>query len=149
MKSKPVIPLDDNHRRGIGTALLLLDRMLCEVEQYAQGREAHSVFYVEHNGLTSDQRTHLLTEVAQMRDLLRGLKDGLGLETEIEDVARRIWGEASTFWEVLVETKSRFLKRYGAPPEGLARYLDPRIDALIEHLRNLTDLVRPAGKRRA
>jgi hypothetical protein len=81
-----------------------------------------------------------------MRGLLRELKDALGLEVETEDVGRKIWGECSTFWEVLVETKSRFLKRYGPPPDGLAEYLDPQIDVLIEHLRNLTDLVRPAAK---
>jgi hypothetical protein len=146
MKPKPVIVLGDNHRRGIVAALLLLDRMLCEVEQYAQGREVHSVFCVERNTLSPDDRRDLLAEIAQMRDLLRELKDGLGLETETDDVGRRIWGEGSTFWEVLVETKSRFLRRYGQPPDGLAPYLDPRIDLLIEHLRNLTDLVRPAGK---
>jgi hypothetical protein len=139
-------PVGDNQRRAIRAALRLLDRMLCEVEPYAQGREVHSVFYVERNGLSPDARTNLLGEIAQMRDRLRELKDDLGLEAEPEDVGRRIWGECSTLWEVLVETKSRFLQRYGPPPAGLAPYLDPRIDILIEHLRHLTDLVRPAGK---
>jgi len=147
MKPKPVIALGDNHRRGIGTALLLLDRMLCEVEEYARGREARSVLYIERNALSADQKTSLLAEITQMRDLLRELKDGLGLEAETEDVARKIWGQGSTFWEVLVETKSRYLKGYGQPPPQLAEYLDPRIDVLIEHLRNLTDLVRPGERR--
>jgi hypothetical protein len=146
MEPKPTIPLGDNHRRGILAALLLLDRMLCEVEQYAQGREVHSVFYVEQNALTASQRKSLLAEIAQMRGLLQDIKDGLTLEAQTEEVGRRIWGEGSTLWEVLVETKSRFLKRYGPPPEGLAPYLDPRIDTLIEHLRKLTDLVRPVAK---
>jgi hypothetical protein len=138
VKSKPIIPLGENHRRGIIAALLWLDRMLWEVEEYANGREAHSVFYIEHNALSPERRTSLRAEIAQMRGLLRELKDGLGLETGPEDVGRRIWGECLTFWEVLVETKSRFLNRYGQPPAGLAEYLDPRVDALIEHLRNLT-----------
>jgi hypothetical protein len=146
MKPKPVISLSDNHRRGIGTALFLLDRMLCEVEEYARGREARSVLYVEQNTLAPEQRTSLLAETAQMRALLQEIKDGLGLEAQPEDVGRKIWGECSTFWEVLVETKSRFLKRYGPPPALLAPYLDPRIDVLIAHLRTLTDLVRPAEK---
>jgi hypothetical protein len=41
---------------------------------------------------------------------------------------------------LLVETKSRFLKRYGPPPAELAPYLDPRIDAFVGHLRNRTAL---------
>jgi hypothetical protein len=146
MKPKPIISLSDNHRRGIGTALFVLDRMLCEVEEYARGREASSVFYVEQNALSADQKEGLLAEIARMRDALQEIKDGLGLEMEAEDVGRRIWGESSTLWEILVETKSRFLKRYGPPPEELGAYLDPRIDAVLEYLRNLTNLVRPDKK---
>jgi len=107
VKPKPVIPLGPNHRRGIVAALLLLDRMLCEVEQFAQGREVHSVFYVERNALPADQKAGLLAEIAQMRDMLRDLRAGLGVETEPEDVGRKDWGECSTFWEVLVDTKGR------------------------------------------
>ena len=146
MKPKAIISLSNNHRRGIGTALFVLDRMLCEAEEYARGREARSVFYVEQNALSADQREGLLAEIARMRDALREIKDGLGLEAEAEDVGRKIWGESSTLWEVLLETKSRFLKRYGPPPDELGAYLDPRIDALLEHLRNLTNLVRPGEK---
>jgi len=146
MKPKPVISLSDNHRRGIGTALFLLDQMLCEVEEYARGREVRSVFYIERNALSADQKASLLGEITQMRDLLQELEDGLGLEAEAEHVGRKIWGQCSMFWEVLVGTKSRYLKGYGEPPPGLAEYLDPRIDLLIERLRNLTDLVRPAER---
>lgn len=141
MKPRPTIALSENHRRGIGTALLLFDRMLCEIEEYAYGREIRSVLYVEHNALSDDQKAGLLAEIAQIRGVLRELKDALGLEIETEDVGRKIWGECSTFWEVLMETKSRFLARYGPPPEGLAEYLDPRIEGLIASLHNLTKSV--------
>jgi hypothetical protein len=142
MKHKPTILLGDNHRKGISTALSLLDQMLCQVEQYAHGRQIRSVLYVERNALSANQKKSLLAEIAQMRHLLKELKDALGLEAKTEDAGRKIWGQGSTFWEILVETKSRFLKRYGQPPDGLAEYLDPRIDLLIEHLRNLTELAR-------
>ena len=146
MKPKAIISLSDNHRRGIGTALFVLDRMLCEVEEYARGREARSVFYVEQNALSADQKEGLLAEIAQMRDACsEEIKDGLGLEMEPEDVGRKIWGESSTLWEVLVETKSRFLKRYGPPPDDLAPYLDPRIDALTRALAE-PDEPRPAER---
>jgi len=86
--------------------------------------------------ITGSRRTR-----TQIRGVLRELRDVLGLEIETEDVGRKIWGECSTFWEILMETKSRFLARYGPPPEGLAEYLDPRIDGLIASLRNLTKSV--------
>jgi hypothetical protein len=81
----------------------------------------------------------LLAEITQMRAVLQELKDGL--EAQIEDVGRRIWGQGATFWEVLVETKSPRLKRYGLVPEGLAEYLDARIDDLTASLQNLTKSV--------
>jgi len=147
MTSKVINSLGDCHRRGIGTALSLFDQMLCEVEEYARGREARSVFYQERNGLSDEQKSRLLDEVSQMRAALQELKDGLGLKAEIEDVGRKICGQSSTFYEVLVETKSRYLKRYGQPPSELAEYLDPRIDVLIQHLRNLTALVLSSADR--
>lgn len=141
MKSKPIIPLGDNHRRGIVAALLLFDRIICEIEEYAYGREVRSVLYVECNTLSEDQKNRLLAEIAQIRRLLQELKDGLGLEAQAEDVGRKIWGQGATFWEVLVETKSPRLKRYGPVPKGLAEYLDPRIDDLTASLQNLTKSV--------
>jgi len=141
MSDRVRIPIGGSHRRGIAAALLLFDRRLCEIEEYAYGREIRSILYVEHNRLSEDQKARLLAEISQIRGVLRELRDVLGLEIETEDVGRKIWGECSTFWEILMETKSRFLARYGPPPEGLAEYLDPRIDGLIASLRNLTKSV--------
>ena len=39
VKLKPVIPLGAKHPREIMASLLLLDRMLCEAEEYARGRD--------------------------------------------------------------------------------------------------------------
>jgi len=140
MSNHASIPISDNHQRAIVSALLLFDRMLCEVEEYAYGREVRSVLYVERNALSEDQKSKLLAEVSQMRAVLQELKDSLGLDAEIEDVGHKIWAQGSTFWEVLVETKSRYLKGFGQVPPQLTQYLDPRIDVLIQHLRNLTAL---------
>lgn len=141
MKRDPIILLGDNHRRGITTAFRLLDEMLFEFEDYARGREVRSVFYQERNALSAGQKGGLLAEIKRMRDLMQEIKDALGLKAEVENVARRIWGSSSAFWVVLVETKSKYMKRYGDAPPELAEYLDPRIEVLIEHLRNLTGLV--------
>jgi hypothetical protein len=140
MAAKPHISLSDNHRRGISTTFQLLDKMLCDVEEYARGREVRSIFYRERNALSADQRKGLLAEIKQMRDVMREVKAGLGLDAEVENVASKIWGSSSGFWEILVETTSRHLKRYGSPPAELAEYLDPRMDKLIEHLTSLTKL---------
>ncbi len=94
MAAKPDIPLGDNHRRGISTTFRLLDKLLCEIEEYARGREVRSIFYREKNTLSADQKKGLLAEIKQMRDLMQEVKGGLGLDAEVENVAARIWGHS-------------------------------------------------------
>ena len=130
--------LSENHRRAISTAALMLDEMLCKFEQYARGRELHSVAYHERNRLSHKQREKLLAEIEQIRTILRELKDALHLEADTQDVGRNIWATSSAFWAVLVETETKYLRRYGRTPSGLAEFLDPRIEAMIRHLRNVS-----------
>lgn len=141
---KPLTGLSENHQRGLTTALVLLDEMLCEIEHFAQGRQYRSVFYVERNRLSPDHRTRLAAEVGRMRRLLRELQEDLELKPTIEDPARKIWGHASGFWEVLVEAQSPYLRRYGDVPPALANYLDPRLEKLISHLGTIVDIARQA-----
>ncbi len=143
MKQKPnAIDVHANHKRGILSALRLLDQMLCEIEEYAQGREVASVLYRERNTLTAAQKQALTSETAAMKQELKEIKDRLGLAARKESVAREIWAKSSGLWETLVETTSRHLKRYGPVSEELAEFLDPRIEQLIEHLLNLSRLSR-------
>lgn len=132
--------LSENHRRAISTAAVLLDEMLCEFEECARGRERRGVLYHERNRLTSRQRARLLAEIEQARVVLRELKEALDLQAVEEDVRQRIWAAASTFWEVLVETETKRLRRYGEMPPGLAECLDPRMEALIERLQTLSSI---------
>jgi len=130
--------LSESHKRSILTACILLDEMLCEFEEFARGREIRSVFYKEHNRLSPRQRERLLAEIQRVREILCELKEALGLETEPQDVAQRVWGSSSSFWAVLVETESKYLRRYGKMPQGFAQYHDPKVEGLIQHLRNMS-----------
>jgi hypothetical protein len=131
-----------NHKRAISATLTLLDEMLCEFEEYAQGRERHGALYHERNSLSDKQRRGIQSEVAAMRRTIRELKEALRLTGRRDEAAQHIWGRASAFWEVLVETQSRYLRRYGELAPGLKECLDPRIEVLIAHLQTLVDLSR-------
>jgi len=135
----------ENHKRAIVTTLALLDEMLCGFEQIARGHECHAVMYSERNTLSEDQRRTVRAEIAQMRKIIRQIKESLGLEEQTEDLGAKIWASSSAFWEVLVEMKSRYLKRYGDPPRGLAEYLDPLVDNLIAHMAVISEASRPAS----
>ena len=141
MAQENAVEVGENHKRAIGTTLTLLDEMLCEFEEYAQGRERHGVMYHERNSLSDKQRRGIQSEVAAMRRTMRELKEALGLTDSRDEVAQHIWARASAFWEVLVETQSRYLRRYGEFAPGLKECLDPRIEVLIARLLTLVGLI--------
>jgi len=139
MPKPPFTRLSDSHKRGIEVTLAVLDEALCEFEDWAGGRERHSVFYSESNNLSPEQRQAIRAEVARMRDLLRELRD-LGLAGRTENAANLIWGKCSVLWVNLQELESKSLTRYGAVPPGLAEILDPKIERLIDHLRHIFNI---------
>ena len=143
MAQSKSLNVSENHKRAISSSLILLDQMLCEAEQIANGRESRSVLYEERNALSPEQRERLLAEISTMREMLSEIKTRLGLRAQVENLSRVIWARSSGLWPMLVETQSRHLKGYGEVPPELAGYLDPAIERLIDHLISIADLAGP------
>ena len=129
--------LGENFKRGIETTLVSLDEALCEFELWANGRELRSVLCSERNKLSPAQREAILSEVAGMREMLRELRDDLGLEGRIRGGANNISGTCAVLSVNLEELKGRHLGRYGEPPPELLEYLDPRIKSLMTSLNHI------------
>ena len=137
MSNSALIEMNENHRRGIGTTLRLFDAMLCRFEEWARGREVHSVFYHEKNGLSPEQRRRLIEEIEALRMLLVRFRDDLGLNPSVEYAENDIWGGCSGFWENLVELESKHLRRYGDVAPELSRYMDEHVPELIVGLERI------------
>ncbi len=135
------LSLKENHRRSIATALGLLDETLCLFEEYAKGREIHSVFFEERNVLTTRQRKALLEEIGRLREIMREIKETLGLRIRIVDVSKKIWGSGAGFWEILAELEPKRLRAYGSVPEELGAFLKPTVSALIEGMMRISSIV--------
>jgi hypothetical protein len=134
--------LSDTHRRGIGATLKVLDEVLCGFEQWAAGREVHSVLYSERNGLSAEQRERIRAQIAGVRETLAELQHALSLEGTVQDVTNIIRGECAVLWSNLVELESKRLGRYGLPPPDLGAYLDPRVAKLIAHVNRIVETVK-------
>jgi len=134
--------MNDAHKRGISITLTILDETICEMEKWANGREVQSVFYRERNTLSSRQRQQILSEIAQMRSLLRELQETLGLEPTVQDAAAAIRGKCSGLWEHIVELKAKHMRRYGEVPADLNEYLDPRAEQLIQGILHILDALK-------
>ena len=129
--------MSEHHIRGISTTLALLDKALCEFDQWAKGHEIRSVLYQVLNTLSDGQRQTIAAEVAEMRTLLTEIKTTLNLEVSARSVEKTIVGSCSVLWASLVELEGSRLRRYGEVPPGLAEYLDPRIASLNKGLRRI------------
>ena len=124
--------MSELHLRGISTALALLDETLCAFELWASGREDHGVLYHERNPLSPKEREAISSATRQIREELRDVRDMLGLEAKVQDVASSIWGWCCVMMEPLQELQGRYLRRYGEPPAELVQYLDPKVAKLCE-----------------
>lgn len=137
--------MSENHMRGISTTLALLDKALCEFEQWAKGHEIRSVLYQVLNPLSEAQRQLIVVEVAELKRLLEEIRDHLNLEGTVRSADKMIMGSCSVLWASVVELESDRLKRYGEAPAGLAEYLDPLVVSLNTHLRRISRIVATGG----
>ena len=141
--------MSDNHIRGISVTLSLLDEDLWEFDQWAKGQEVRSVLYEVRNTLSEGQRQLIAEQVAKMREILRELRDTLGLEGFLHLVDKMVASSCAMQWASLLELESSRLRRYGELPPGLAEYLDPKVSILNEELGRISRIVAPAARRRS
>jgi len=137
--------LTDNQRRAIGTALGLLDAMLCDFERWADEGDIRSVLYQRTNRLTRDRVRLVRERAAEMRSTIVRLRNDLGLEDRHEEVATMIWSRAMGYLETLAELESRYLRAYGDVSPPLAKYLDPHVRAMSDCLYRLAEAVQTSG----
>ncbi len=124
--------MSESHIRGISTSLAILDETLCAFERYASGAENHGVLYHEWDPFSPREGEAILSLIRQIREELQQIRDRLGLEPKVQDLASSIWGWCCTIMEPLQELEGRYLRRYGEPPAELVQYLDPKVAKLCE-----------------
>jgi hypothetical protein len=142
MQKKLFAELGEGQRRAIATTLTILDEALCEFELWTKGREIRSVLYSESNSLSQEKRRAVLREIDVVRDLLRELRENLGLEGKVQSAADAVLSRCAILWADLVALESRHLKRYGQPSSEFAAYLDPKVAQLIGHLENIRNVIK-------
>lgn len=137
---RPLIELSENHRQTISITLQLLDKALCEWDDWARGCVQTRVMYREKDTFSTEQRNELQTKVARIRRIISGLHDDLQLEAKVVLTSQPIVGQAAVLWEMLAELNSRSLEGYGRVPEELANYLDPIGEKLAAEMNEISFL---------
>ncbi|MCX8053954.1 MAG: hypothetical protein N3B12_09105 [Armatimonadetes bacterium] len=134
--------LSEAHRRGIRATLVFVDEALCEIQQWAEGRELCSELYRERNKLSTDQRRLLIGELERMRQVLANLRDELGLEIEVRGAEAAVHSLACSLWPHLAELKGKHLKRYGPASLAAIERLALSVDELIAGVQRMAEIAR-------
>lgn len=119
------IELSENHRRSISITLQLVDKTLCEWDDWANGHLRSGVMYREQDTFSPTQKVKLREKIAAIRALMMRMRDDLQLPPSVVVTSQPIVGHSSVLWEMLVDLDSRSLRAYGEVPEDVARYVDP------------------------
>jgi hypothetical protein len=130
--------LTDNHRRTISVSLHLLDKQLCQWEQWINRHPAPGVMYQQRDTLSASEKKELQMRISNFRALIVRLRDDLKLVPERPRTAQLIVGQATVLWEMLAELNSSSLRGYGIVSPQLAAYIDPVGETLTQQMHEIS-----------
>ena len=134
------IELRENHKRSISVSLHLLDKGLCEWEQWMSGQVPSGVMYQPQDTLSAAAKKELRTRIKKMRELIVRLRDDLKLAPARPRTTSLIVGQATVLWEMLAELNSSSLHGYGTVSPQFAAYIDPIGESLTRQMHEISAL---------
>lgn len=141
-------PLSENHRRSISVSLHLVDKELCQWEQWIERPPAAGVMYQQRDTLSAREKKELRRRIADLRGDISRLRDDLKLAPATPSTASLLVGQANVLWEMLAELNGSALRGYGKVPPELSRYLDPIGTSLARQMYEISTLFsKPAATR--
>ena len=90
---------------------------------------------------TKEQIRAMLVEIL---DKVASIKLDLGLPKQTVGLEKLIESRLSHIWVTLHESRSQSLRGYGAVPEKLKEYLDPRVEEILRLLARLREALQKA-----
>ena len=140
--------LSDNHRRSISVILHLLDKELCQWEQWIAHPPAPGVMYQQQDNLSAAEKAELRRRINRLREEILRVRSDLELNPATPSTTNLMVGQANLLWEMLAELNSSSLRGYGDVPVTLERYLDPVGASLAQQMFEIsTSFTTPARKR--
>jgi hypothetical protein len=134
------IELSENHHRSISITLQLVDKALCEWDDWTKGKLRVGVMYRQSDTFSPEQKNELRNKTDGIRQLTTQMRDDLQLETSVIATAHSMLGQAGVLWEMLAELNGRALQKSGKVPEDLTRYLDPIGEQLAAEMNEIARL---------
>jgi hypothetical protein len=147
MDFEATLPISPAHAGALAARMLTLEEDCREIERNLDG--FHGIFYEYAGQIPETSKEQIRTILVGVLDQVTSIKLDLGLPKQTVDLDRMIESRLSHIWVTLHESKSQSLGGYGAVPEKLKEYLDPRVDeilGLLARLRGALGEARIEGK---
>ncbi len=104
--------LSENHKRAVGSSLLLAEIKLIELENLIAHIPEASMYMVQ-DDLTEEQKKIVLTAIKDMKLQISILHQKYDLRKEINPLSQFLRSANAQLWEVLCDTQINKLKGYG------------------------------------
>ncbi|MGD0126656.1 MAG: hypothetical protein ABSF46_14945 [Terriglobia bacterium] len=142
--SGALLALSPVHAGALAARMLILEEDCREIERNLDG--FHGILYEYAGEIPEAAKERLRAILAEILDKLESISLELGLRKQVVELDKLIESRLSRIWVTLHESKSRGLRGYGAVPEELKAYLDPRMDGILSLLTQLRETLRETKK---
>jgi hypothetical protein len=132
------------HAGALAARMLILEEDCREIERNLDG--FRGILYEYAGEIPQAAKEQMRATLAEILDKLGSISLELGLRKQVVELDKLIESRLSRIWVTLHESKSPGLRGYGAVPEELKGYLDPRMDGILSLLSHLRETLRETRK---
>jgi len=136
------VSISPAHASAIGARMRTVEEDCREILGYLEGSSGVFSEISSEFSEATQQRIHAL--ILEILESLVPIRLDLGLRKQQVGLRNLVNARLSRIWVTLHESKAQSLRGYGAVPEELKAYLDPRMDELLKLVHHLRKIVEAA-----
>jgi len=141
---QPPLLVSAAHNNALTSRLHVIEDECREITRYLDGY--HGIFSEYVGEIPEPTKLTARAVLMEIVEALLAIKLDLELSKRQVDLHRVFNAHLSHIWVTLHESKGESLRGYGAVPEDLNAYIEPRIDELLGLLRRLRSLLEPPAE---
>ncbi|MBM4140780.1 MAG: hypothetical protein FJ242_04685 [Nitrospira sp.] len=134
--------LNEYQRRGLSSTFRILEEMMCEIETLINSDGFRGNLIVTENDILLQSREEIVKKIQLVREKVSHLSKQFALEMKQAKLSSQILADLSYCWETLEGSKAKRLRGYGEVEEGLEKVLDPQIDAIINLITEMENILK-------
>jgi hypothetical protein len=148
MDFEGTVSISPAHAGALAARMLILEEDCRDIERHLDG--FHGILYEYAGEIPETSKQQMRAVLAEILDKVASMRLELRLPRQVVELDKLIESRLSHIWVTLHESKSPSLRGFGAVPEELKAYLDPRVDrilSLLTRLREALGKARMEGER--